>query len=117
MPTFFGDSQPVNTVTHGQATFDLPILYYRDDAFALYFTADYEKVKAAMPSDRLHPVIMTGNNAIAAIASARPAPTAAPLTPATTGLSQRFRRASKNRPTQAMSSSCVSWGDRGPASG
>jgi len=67
MSTFFGDSQPVKTVTHGQATFDLPILYYRDDAFALYFTANYDKVKAAMPSDKLHPVILPGNKAIVAI--------------------------------------------------
>jgi hypothetical protein len=67
MPAFFSDSTPVNTVTHGTATFDLPILYYRDDAFALYFTADYEKVKAAMPSDRLQPVILPGNKAIVAI--------------------------------------------------
>jgi len=67
MQTFFGDSKPVNTVAHGAATFDLPILYYRDDAFALYFTADYEKVKAAMPSDKLHPVILPGSKAIVAI--------------------------------------------------
>jgi len=67
MKTFFGDSKPVNTVTYGKATFDLPILYYRDDAFALYFTADYEKVKTAMPSDRLHPVVLPGNRAIVAI--------------------------------------------------
>jgi len=69
MQTFFGDSKPVNTVTHGEATFDLPILYYRDDVFALYFTANYEKVKAAMPSDKLHPVILPGNKAIVAIAA------------------------------------------------
>jgi hypothetical protein len=69
MQTFFGDSKPVNTVTHGEATFDLPILYYRDDVFALYFTADYEKVKAAMPSDKLNPVILPGNKAIVAIAA------------------------------------------------
>jgi len=67
MQPFFGDSKPVNTFTHGAATFDLPILYYRDDALALYFTADFEKVKAAMPSDRLHPVILPGNKAIVAI--------------------------------------------------
>ena len=67
MKAFFGNSKPVNTVTHGKATFDLPILYHRDDAFALYFTAKYEKVKAVMPSDNLHPVILPGNNAIVAI--------------------------------------------------
>ncbi len=67
MQTFFGDAQPLKTVTHGQATFDLPILYYRDDAFALYFTADFDKVKAAMPSDKLHPVMLPGSKAIVAI--------------------------------------------------
>jgi len=67
MKTFFGDSKPVNNVTHGKATFDLPILYHRDDAFALYFTAKYEKVKAAMPSDKLHPVILPGKKAVVAI--------------------------------------------------
>jgi hypothetical protein len=67
MKTFFGNLKPVNTVTHGKATFDLPILYHRDDAFALYFRADYEKVKAVMPSDKLHPVILPGNKAVVAI--------------------------------------------------
>jgi len=28
MKTFFGNLKPVNTVTHGKATFDLPILYH-----------------------------------------------------------------------------------------
>jgi hypothetical protein len=25
MQTFFGDSKPVNTVTHGEATFEMPL--------------------------------------------------------------------------------------------
>ena len=57
----------MQSVTHGKATFDLPILYHRDDAFALYFTANYEKVKAVMPSNKLHPVVLPGGKAIAAI--------------------------------------------------
>lgn len=67
MKTFFSNSKPVNKVTHGKATFDLPILYHRDDAFALYFTANYEKVKAVMPSDKLHPVILPGKKAVVVI--------------------------------------------------
>ncbi len=67
MAAFFADAKPVETVTHGKATFELPILYYRDDAFALYFRADYEKVKAAMPSDKLYPVVLPGNKAILVI--------------------------------------------------
>ncbi len=67
MKTFFGNSKSVNTVTHGKATFDLPILYHRDDAFALYFTANYEKVKAVMPSDKLYPVVLPGNRAVMGI--------------------------------------------------
>ncbi|RLB77210.1 MAG: hypothetical protein DRH06_04275, partial [Deltaproteobacteria bacterium] len=35
--------------------FELPILYFRDDLFLLFYTADYNKVKALMPSDKLHP--------------------------------------------------------------
>ena len=35
MKPFFADSRPERTATYGQATFDLPILYFRDDAFGL----------------------------------------------------------------------------------
>jgi hypothetical protein len=51
---FLSDLQPADSVTHGKAKFDLPILCQRDDAFALYFTANYEKVKDVMPSEMLH---------------------------------------------------------------
>jgi len=67
MDTFFGNEKTKLTVTRGAATFDLPIRYFRDDAFALYFTATFEKVKAAMPSDNLHPVVLPGNRAIVAV--------------------------------------------------
>jgi hypothetical protein len=69
MQTFFSNSKPVRKVTHGKATFDLPILYHRDDSFALYFTANYEKAKAAMPSDKLHPVLLPAKKAIAVFAA------------------------------------------------
>ena len=67
MKSFFSDAVPKQTVTHGEATFDLPIHYFRDDLFVLYYTADYAKVKAAMPSDNLHPLVFPGGKAIAAI--------------------------------------------------
>ena len=53
---FFAGARPGQSATFGKATFDLPILYYRDDFFALFFTASFEKIKAAMPSPNLHPV-------------------------------------------------------------
>lgn len=67
MRSFFNNASPEKNVTHGEARFDLPILYHRDDAFALYFSANYQSVKAAMPSDKLNPVILPGGKAIAAI--------------------------------------------------
>lgn len=66
MNSFFNDATPKKAVTHGEAFFDLPIYYFRDDAFALYYTADFEKVKAAMPSDNLHPLMLPGGKAVVA---------------------------------------------------
>ena len=66
MNSFFKDATPKKTVTHGEATFDLPIYYFRDDAFALYYTADFDRVKAAMPSDNLHPLLLPGGRAVVA---------------------------------------------------
>ena len=65
--TFFGNAKPITTVTCGRTSVGLPILYHRDDAFGLYFMADYERVKAVMPSNRLHPVVLPGNRAIMAM--------------------------------------------------
>ena len=45
MNTFFSAAGPAKEVTHGIAAFDLPILYFRDDAFALFYTADPQRVK------------------------------------------------------------------------
>ena len=69
MASFFSSSRPGRTVTRGQATFELPILYFRDDLFALFFTADPRKVRALMPSDRLHPVLLTSKKAMVGIAA------------------------------------------------
>jgi hypothetical protein len=67
--TFFSNTRPGTNVTYNKATFDLPILYFRDDFFGLYFTADYKKVKAIMPSENLHPLIMPNGRAVIAVAA------------------------------------------------
>lgn len=66
---FFLNTRPGKTVTHGDATFDLPILYFRDDFFGLYFSADYQKVKAIMPTKNLHPLMMPSGRAVIVIAA------------------------------------------------
>jgi hypothetical protein len=67
--TFFDNTRPGRNVTHGQAAFDLPILYFRDDLFGLYFAADYAKVKAVMPSENLVPLMLPNRKAIVAVAA------------------------------------------------
>jgi hypothetical protein len=67
MKNFFGDVKPFHRVTYGKATIDLPVLYHRDDAFGLYFAADCQRVKAAMPSDKLQPVVLPNKKAIVAV--------------------------------------------------
>ncbi len=56
MDTFFHAARPGTTATIGEKNFELPILYFRDDLFLLFYTADYNRVKALMPSDKLHPI-------------------------------------------------------------
>lgn len=51
-------------LSHGVATFESPVLYFRDDAFALFYTADKHAVEALMPTRRLHPVCLPGNRAL-----------------------------------------------------
>ncbi len=65
--SFFAGTRPGKKVRHGKASFALPILYMRDDLFGLYFTADFRKVKAMMPTDRIHPVTMPNGRAIVAL--------------------------------------------------
>jgi hypothetical protein len=64
---FFSSTRPGEKVTHGTASFELPILYFHDDVFGLLFGADFRKVHALMPSDRLHPVRLPGGRAIVGI--------------------------------------------------
>lgn len=69
MPDFFSKVSPGGTVTHGNATFDLPILYFRDDLFLLFFSGDLAKLKSLMPSDKLHPVRLSGTRGMVGIAA------------------------------------------------
>jgi hypothetical protein len=63
----FSSTRPGEKVTHGTASFELPILYFHDDVFGLLFGADFRKVNDLMPSDRLHPVRLPGGRAIVGI--------------------------------------------------
>jgi len=69
MSTFFSSAGPAKEVTHGSATFGLPILYFRDDAFTLFYTADPQKVKNLLPSDKLHPILLPGNRTMVGVAA------------------------------------------------
>jgi acetoacetate decarboxylase len=68
MKPFFTDAGPAKAVTAGGVKFDLPILYFRDDAFALFYTADPDKLKALLPSDRLFPVTLSKKKALFGVA-------------------------------------------------
>ncbi len=67
MDGFFDAAGKAQRVTHGCATFELPILYFRDDLFLSFLTVDAERARAAMPSDNLHPVTLPGGRALLAI--------------------------------------------------
>jgi len=67
MTAFFDGAGGARRVTHGCATFELPILYFRDDLFLLFFTVSAERARAAMPSENLHPVVLPGGRALLAI--------------------------------------------------
>jgi hypothetical protein len=67
MKAFFDHSEQRGTFTLGEETIDLPILYFRDDCFALYFSADYHKVRSSMPTDQLYPVMLPNGRAIVAL--------------------------------------------------
>jgi hypothetical protein len=65
--SFFEGTRPGRIVSHGAASFELPILYFRDDFFALYFSADARKVSLLVPSDNLHPVLLPNKKAVVAV--------------------------------------------------
>ena len=67
MKEFFDHSEQRGTLTLGDESIDLPILYFRDDAFALYFSADYKSAHSSMPTDQLSPVMLPNGRAIIAL--------------------------------------------------
>lgn len=56
MGAFFDGTRPGRIVSSSAGQFELPALYFREDSFQALFTADLQKLQAAMPSDRLHPI-------------------------------------------------------------
>jgi len=69
MTPFFSGTRPSRVVTHGDATFELPILYQRDDFFGLYFTADRKRVEAILPSNNLYPVPLPNGRVVVGVAA------------------------------------------------
>ncbi len=67
MTAFFDMAGEPRRVTHGCATFELPILYFRDDLFLLFYTVNADRARAAMPSENLHPVVLPGGRALLAV--------------------------------------------------
>ena len=61
---FFDAASRTEEVSFGAATFQLPIHYYRDDAFFLGFSADLDAVRAQMPSEKLHPIVLGRDRAL-----------------------------------------------------
>ncbi len=69
MKGFFSNIGPRTRVEHGAATFELPILYFREDSFAAFFTTRMEKVKPLLPSQNLEPVVLTKGRTLLGIAA------------------------------------------------
>jgi len=61
---FFSTHRPGRWVSHGRSSFELPVLYYRDDFFLVAYTADAEKVRQRLPCDSLRPVTLPGDRAV-----------------------------------------------------
>ncbi|BAT71271.1 hypothetical protein TST_0463 [Thermosulfidibacter takaii ABI70S6] len=56
-------------VTYDTVSFELPILYFREDSFLLFFSASLDKVKSLMPCKDLYPVPLNKNRAVVGIAA------------------------------------------------
>ena len=69
MAGFFDGTRPGRRVTHGSASFELPILYSRDDAFALFFTVPARTVRPLLPTASLHPVTLWPGRALLGVAA------------------------------------------------
>jgi hypothetical protein len=69
MRSFFEGTRPGKAVRCGAEQFEMPVLYFRDDSFQAMFTADLQKLRAAMPSDRLQPIQVGSGRGLVAIAA------------------------------------------------
>ena len=69
MKGFFSKAGPKTKVEHGAASFELPILYFREDSFVAFFSAKMEKVKLLMPSQSLEPVTLAKGRTVLGIAA------------------------------------------------
>ncbi len=49
--------------------FELPILYFREDSFVLFFTADEQRLRDALPSPEMHPVTVGRGRGVVAVAA------------------------------------------------
>ncbi len=60
MDSFYDQIIPEGKKRTGKYTIELPVLYFRDDAFILVFSADEERVRQDIPSDTLEPIRLRG---------------------------------------------------------
>jgi hypothetical protein len=67
MGDFFQGTRPGIPVDYNGQVFELPALYFRDDCFMLFFSADFEAVQRLMPSDQVHPVRLPRGRAVVAV--------------------------------------------------
>ena len=67
MAHFFSNTRPGKEIIFNGKVAELPILYYRDDFFALYFTANFKKVSEILPSTNLYPVMTPNGKAIVGV--------------------------------------------------
>ena len=64
MKHFFSNTRPGKEIIVDGKVAELPILYYRDDFFVLYFTANTRKILEILPSENLYPVVMPNGKAL-----------------------------------------------------
>lgn len=69
MAEFFHHTRPGRVVSAASGTFELPVLYSRDELFAAFFSADASRVRALMPCDQLRPVLLPRGRALVGVAA------------------------------------------------